>query len=79
LALTNLEFFFNTKGESVDNILMNVERAAVDVEKGKDHMKSAERNQRSARKKKLICGSIIIVVLIIVILIILIEFGAFSR
>jgi t-SNARE complex subunit (syntaxin) len=67
------------KGETVDNIYQNVQRAAGDIEKGRDELRSAEQNQRSARKKKLICGSILIVVLLIVLLVILSEFGAFSR
>merc|ERR1719369_1986291 len=43
-----------TQGDMVDNIEEHVNRATIDVEKGKKELGEAERHQRSARKKKVI-------------------------
>lgn len=66
------------QGEMVDNILQNVLKAEMDVEKGKDHLHQAKNYAISARKKKMLCAGISVVVLLIIIIVILSEFGAFS-
>ena len=48
-----------------------VERAGMDVEKGRDHLKEAKEKQRKARKMKIICASVVLVVIIIVLIVIL--------
>lgn len=67
-----------SQGEMVDNIAYNINNAAMDVEKGRDQLKSAEQSQKSARKKKICLFGILIVVLLIILLVLLIEFDAFS-
>ena len=61
----------------VDNIYQNVIAAEIDVEKGKEELKQAEKSQKSARKKKMILAIVLFVVILIVLLVILSEFGAF--
>ena len=66
------------QGDLVNNIAYNVEQAESKVEKGRKQLSDAERHQRSARRKKLICFTILSCVIIIVVLVILGEFGVFS-
>ena len=66
------------QGEMINNIAYNVEQATEKVEKGRRDLSDAERHQRSARRKKVICAAIIIVAVLILLLVILGELGAFS-
>jgi len=68
----------DSQGEMVDNIYQNVLNSEINVEKGRENLAEAEKHQRSARKKKLICAILLIIVILIVLLVILSEFGAFS-
>ena len=62
----------------VDNIMQNVMRAGEDVERGRDHLKTAEKYAISSRKMKVILTVVGIVVFLIILLVILSELGAFS-
>ena len=66
------------QGELINNIAHNVEQAEDKIEKGRKQLSDAERHQRSARRKKLICAIIIFVAVLILILVILGELGVFT-
>lgn len=66
------------QGEILNNIQQNVESAAMDVERGKGHLREAESKKISARKKKICLICFLSSLLIIVVLVILSEFGFFS-
>ena len=58
--------------------MQNVERAGVDVERGRDHLNQASELKSKARKMKVILAAVGILLLLIIILVILGELGAFS-
>ena len=73
-----LSALVSQQGEMVNSIAYNVEQASDKVEKGREQLMDAERHQRAARRKKLICFIILFLIVLIVLLVILSEFGAFS-
>merc|ERR1712129_134880 len=54
------------QGEIVDSIEQNVQKAEIQIEDGTKELGKAEGNQKSARKKKVVCFTIIAVVIIII-------------
>ena len=66
-----------SQGEMVNNIANLVEKANIDVEKGKNELNEAEKSQRSARKKKIILAIILSIVILIVLLVVLEAIGVF--
>ena len=66
------------QGELINNIAYNVDQATDKVEKGRKQLSDAERHQRSARRKKVICATILFIVIVIILLVILGELGVFT-
>ena len=66
------------QGDLIDNIFLNVERAGIDVEQGKEQLDKAKKLMERNRKMKIIACIVLAIVVLIILLVILIEFNAFS-
>jgi len=69
----DLAAMVHDQGELVDSIEANVETTAISVGEGTEHLRSAERYQNKARRKKLLCAVIGVVILVIIIVIIAVS------
>ena len=66
------------QGDLIDNIFLNVERAGIDVEQGKEQLDKAKKLMERNRKMKIVACIVLAIVVLIILLVLLIEFNAFS-
>lgn len=71
----DVSILISEQGETIDHIETNVNRASSGIKAAVKSLEQGEKNQSSARRKKLILFGIIAVVLIILIIILAIIFG----